>query len=84
MPMLEIRQRFLFIEMTAFRLEVEHRPAATRGREAKVHRHQLDDVAGRAHDRSQIVDPDVVGLRKIKLALLGRDAKLGGLHHGAI
>jgi hypothetical protein len=32
----------------------------------------------------QIVDPDVVGLRKIKLALLGRDAKLGRLHHGAI
>ena len=84
----ELRRRdqaaVAFVEVTAFGLEVENRPAATRGREAEVHCGQLNNVARRAHHRAHIVDLNVVGPRKISLALMGRYAKLSRLHHGAI
>jgi hypothetical protein len=44
----------------------------------------VSSIAARAHDRTEIADPDVVGLRQVCLALTLRHAKLEGLHHPAV
>lgn len=48
------------------------------------HLRKLDSVSGGAHHRPEIVDPDVVGPRKIELRLLRRDAERQILHHLAV
>jgi hypothetical protein len=52
--------------------------------EGKGHRHQCDLVACGSHHRPGVVDPDVVGLRKIELALMARDPEVQSLHHLAV
>jgi hypothetical protein len=50
-------------------------------RKAEGHARRFDPVVPSAHHGPDIVDPHVVGLRKIKLGLLATDAKLQILHH---
>src|SRR5258708_3935991 len=73
------------VEASLLRFEVEDRTAARRRRrEAEVHRHKLDPVAGGAHDGTHVVDPDVVDLRQVVFRLLRRNAELERLHHRAV
>lgn len=51
-------------------------------REAEVHLGEFDHVAGRAHDRSHVVDPDVVRLGQIEFCLLRWNLQLQSLHIG--
>ena len=44
--------------------------------EAEIHLRKFDIVSGGAHHRSHIVNLNVVSLREIELALMGRNAKL--------
>ena len=56
-------------------------PFGLAGGKPKPHRRQLDAISGRAHDRTEIVDPDIVRLREIALGLIGGRAQGERLHH---
>ncbi len=72
----------LFVEMPSVRAVVEDRAALrTGGWETEIHPYQLNAVAGSAHHRRHVIDPDIVAFRQIQFGLLRRDAKLEGLHH---
>lgn len=66
-----IKQRLLLAKLRPSDLKLKTGPSQAQGREAEIHLNQFDAVARRPHDQADIVDPDVVGLREIKLALLG-------------
>jgi hypothetical protein len=72
-------------EVPAVRAEIEDRCAARSSRrQAEGHRHELNLVPAGPHTRPNIVDPDIVGLRKIGFALMGGNRKLQSLHHLAV
>ena len=72
-------------EVSPFRSKIEDRPTpGPRWREAEVHLDEFDHVAGRTHDRSHVVDPDVVRLGQIEFCLLRWYLQLQRLHHLAV
>jgi hypothetical protein len=65
------------VEMSSLRPKIEdRRPSWSAWWKAESHRHEFDLVARGPHHRSSVVDPDVVGLRQIELALSARNPKL--------
>jgi hypothetical protein len=71
--------------MSSLRPEIEdRRPTWSAWRKAESHGHEFDLVPRGAHHRSGVVDPDVVGLRQIEIALSARNSKLQSLHHFAV
>jgi hypothetical protein len=72
-------------EIPPLRPEVKDRsPTLAPWWKAERHRHQFDPVGGGAHHGPDVVDPDVVGLRKIEFALAAGNCELQTLHDLAI